>query len=323
VNLKQLEVFIAVADTGSFSKGAEATFITQSTVSQQILALEDEFGLRLFDRTGRGALPTEGGKLLLERARRLLHYAREIPVAMRRFKGVEDADLRIAGSSIPGEYLIPAALPLLISRCPGLTITLRQGDSRDVQELLLSEQVEYGVVGGHFAGDGLEFNPLSKDEIVLVTAAGHRWTGAGPIPVEELLRESFVVREAGSGTGQATVAALRDAGIDTKAVREAASLGSNHAVTRAVIAGVGVSFVSAVSVEWELAQGALVRVPVEGITITRQFYLVKRKGRELSPAAKAFSEVMMEVYGDGAADREQGPDPQIPSAAIWPHLRLF
>ncbi len=302
MNLRQLEVFIAVADTKSFSKGAEVAFITQSTVSQNIFALEEEFGIKLFDRTGKGALLTEGGKVLLERARRLLHYAGEIPAAMGRFKGVEEANLRIAGSSIPGEYLIPAALPLLIRRYPGINITLTQGDSRQVLEWIMSEIVEYGVVGGHFTGEGLEFNPLSRDEIVLVAPAGHRWAASGPIRVEELLGEPFVVREAGSGTGQNTIAALRNAGIAVEALRQAAILGSNNAVTRAVIAGVGVSFVSAVSVEQELLQGSLVRVPIEGITITRQFFLVKRKGRELSPAAKAFSEVMLELYGDGSTD---------------------
>ena len=234
----------------------------------------------------------------MERARRLLNFAREIPSAIERFKGVDEAVLRIAASSIPGEYLIPAALPHLIRRYPGLKITLTQGDSRQVHEWIMSELVEYGVVGGHFTGEGLEFKPLGKDEIVLVAPGGHRWSGAGPIRLEELLGEPFVVREAGSGTGQNTVAALRNAGIATEALRETAILGSNHAVTRAVIAGVGVSFVSAVSVENELAQGSLVRVPIEGITITRQFFLVKRKGRELSPAAKAFSEVMMELYGE-------------------------
>lgn len=303
MNLRQLEVFIAVADSKSFSKGAEAAFITQSTVSQTICALEEEFGIRLFDRTGKGALLTEGGKVLLERARRLLHHAGEIPAAMERFKGVEEAKLRIAGSSIPGEYLIPSALPLLIRRYPRLSIMLTQGDSKQVHEWIMSELVEYGVVGGHFTGEGLEFTPLCNDEIVLVAPAGHRWAGAGSIRVEELLEEPFVVREAGSGTGQNTIAALRSAGIATDALREAAILGSNHAVTRAVIAGVGVSFVSAVSVENELSQGTLVRVPVENITITRQFFLVKRKRRELSPAAKAFSEVMLELYGKPLAGK--------------------
>lgn len=299
MNLRQLEVFIAVADTRSFSKGADVIFMSQSTVSQHIFALEDEFGLKLFDRTGKGALLTEGGKLLLEQARRLLNFAREIPTAIERFKGVDEASLRIAASSIPGEYLIPAVLPLLISKYPGLHINVTQGNSRKVQELLLSEQVELGVVGGQFAPDDLEFSPFTTDEIVLVVAAGHRWAGRGPIQVAELLKEPFVVREAGSGTGQATIMALRNVGIETESVREAVSLGSNHAVTQAVIAGVGVSFVSALSVEVEVAQGSLVRVPVEGVSITREFYLATRKGRVPSPAAKAFSDVMVDACRDG------------------------
>ena len=305
MNLKQLEVFVAVAETKSFSRGAETACITQSTVSQTIFALEEEFGVKLFDRTGKGALLTEGGKVLLERARRLLHHAREIPAAMERFKGVEEAKLRIVGSSIPGEYLIPAALPLLLQRYPRLSVMLTQGDSRQVHEWLMAELAECGVAGGHCRGEGLEFTPLCHDEIVLVVPAGHRWASAGPIRIEELVKEPFVVREPGSGTGQNTVAALRSAGIAEEALRQAAILGSNHAVTRAVIAGVGVSFVSAVSVEHEVAQGTLLRVPIEGIAIARQFFLVQRKGRELSPAARAFSEVMRDMYGGaGTSDRQ-------------------
>jgi LysR family transcriptional regulator, low CO2-responsive transcriptional regulator len=297
VNLKQLEVFIKVAESGSFSKGAEATFITQSTVSQHISALENEFGLKLLDRTGKGALLTEGGKLLLDRARRLVDYAREIPLALGRFKGVEEADLNIAGSSIPGEYMIPAALPLLISRFPGITIILLQGDSREVMEKLLAEEIEFGVVGARFAEDSLEFAPFAKDELVLIAPAGHRWAVKSGISKEELLGEPFVVRETGSGTGKATAEALREAGINPDGMRVAAHLGSNEAVKRAVLAGVGVSFVSAISVQRELEQGLLIQIPVAEVCIRRQFYLATRKGRDLSPAATAFSAVMMELYG--------------------------
>jgi LysR family transcriptional regulator, low CO2-responsive transcriptional regulator len=296
VNLKQLEVFINVAESGSFSKGAEASFITQSTVSQHISALESEFGLKLLDRTGKGALLTEGGKLLLERARRLVDYSREIPLALARFKGVEEAALHIAGSGIPGEYMIPAALPLLISRFPGLTLILLQGDSREVLEKLMTEEVEFAVVGGHFAEESLEFTPFARDELVLIAPSGHRWSGLSGISIEELLGEPFVVRESGSGTGKASAEALREAGIDPSRMRVAAHLGSNEAVKRAVIAGVGVSYVSAISVQRELTQGALVQVPVAGVGIRRQFYLARRKGRELSPAAVAFSAVMTELY---------------------------
>lgn len=296
MNLKQLEVFIKVAESGSFSKGAEATFITQSTVSQHILALENEFGLKLLDRTGKGALLTEGGKLLLDRARRLVDYAREIPLALGRFKGVEEATLHIAGSSIPGEYMIPAALPLLISRFPGLTIILLQGDSHEVLEKLIAEKVEFGVVGGRFDEESLDFFPLAKDEIVLIAPENHRWSGSSPISKEELVAEPFVLREWGSGTAKASAEALHEAGIDPESVRVAAHLGSNEAVKRAVMAGIGVSFVSALSVQRELAQGSLIQVPVADVCIRRDFYLVSRKRRDLSPGAVAFSEVMMELY---------------------------
>ncbi|QWV95325.1 LysR family transcriptional regulator [Geomonas oryzisoli] len=296
MNLKQLEVFIKVAESGSFSKGAEATFITQSTVSQHISALESEFGMKLLDRTGKGALPTEGGKILLERARKLVDYAKEIPVALARFKGIEEAELNIAGSSIPGEYMIPAALPLLISRFPGVTIVLRQGDSRDVLGKLLSEEVELGVVGGCFEEETLEFVPFAEDELVLIAPSGHRWGKERAIRKEELLGESVVLRETGSGTGKAAAQALRAAGIDPGTLRVAAHLGSNEAVKRAVIAAIGVSFVSSVSVQHELEQGTLIQVPVAGVSIKRQFYLASRKGRELSPAAVAFRGIMVEMY---------------------------
>ena len=306
MNLKQLEVFIKVAESGSFSKGAEATFITQSTVSQHISALESEFGLKLLDRTGKGALPTGGGKILLERARRLVEYAREIPVALARFKGVEEAELTIAGSSIPGEYMIPAALPTLISRFPGVTIVLLQGDSRDVLGKLMAEEVEFGVVGGSFDEESLQFTRLAEDELVLIAPCGHRWSGMAEITKEELLGEQVVLRETGSGTGRATAKALREAGIDPAKLKVAAHLGSNGAVKRAVMAGIGVSFVSAVSVQRELTQGSLIQVPMAGVSIKREFYLANRKGRELSPAAIAFKGIMMEMYAvgeDGLAGR--------------------
>lgn len=311
VNLKQLEVFIKVAESGSFSKGAEATFITQSTVSQHISALENEFGLKLLDRTGKGALLTEAGKLLLDRARRLVDYAREIPLAIGRFKGLEEAALNIAGSSIPAEYMIPAALPLLLGRFPGITINLLQGDSREVLEKVVAEEVEVGVVGGQFAEEGLQFTPLASDELVLIAPAGHRWAAPGTICKDDLLAEPFVLREPGSGTGKASTRALRAAGIDTARVRVTAHLGSNEAVKRGVMAGLGVSFVSALSVQRELAQGALVQVPVAEVRIDREFYLANRKGRDLSPAAIAFGGVMQELYGGTSTTA-----PALPALAV-------
>ena len=295
MNIKQLEVFLAVADTGSFSRGATTTFITQSTVSQHIAALEREFDIPLFDRTGKGALLTEAGKILAEHARRVLASLGEAELALRRFKGAEEAELRVGGSNIPADYLIPAALPRLLSRFPGVTATVCQGDSRGILDKLLREEVELCVVGSSFPLEGVEFLPMGTDLIRLVVGRDHSWAGRGEITVAELAGESLVFREPGSGTGKSVLEALALVGLNPAGLRIKAVLGSNEAIKQAVMGGVGVSFVSDLSVQQELARGELATVSVEGVVIVRRFYLAVRSGRTLSPAAQGFVGVMEEL----------------------------
>ncbi len=294
MNLKQLEIFLAVAETGSFSRGAEATFITQSTVSQHISSLENDFGVKLLDRTGRGALLTEGGKVLFQHARQVIADVQAINRAMRRFKGVEDVELRIGGSNIPANYMIPELLPVLIERFPTLRLTLIQGDSRDILDKLAREEVELGVVGSRFDEEGFAFTPLGRDEISLVVNRSHPWRGRKWVELAELAGAPLVLREPGSGTGKTVADALAEAGISPRELKVTAYLGSNEAVKNAVMSGLGISFVSELSVKGELEREELAIVPVKGLRISRHFYLASRAGRELSPAAKAFAKVIRE-----------------------------
>ena len=296
MNLKQLEVFLAVADTGSFSRGAETTFLTQSTVSQHIAALEKEFDLKLLDRTGRGALMTEGGKVLCQHARQLLAGAAGLENAMRRFKGIEEAVLRIGGSNIPGDYLIPAVLPVLLERFPGLQVTLVQGDSHEILEKLARETVEIGVVGNADSREDVDFKQLVRDIIRLVIGRGHRWRDRNEIALTELIEEPLILREEGSGTGEAVAGALQKVGIDIGKLTIKARLGSNEAVKQAVTAGIGVAFMSELSTGREVERGELVSIDVKGLQVMRSFYIATRAGRELSPAAHAFATVMKEKY---------------------------
>ncbi|HTG81915.1 MAG TPA: selenium metabolism-associated LysR family transcriptional regulator [Geobacteraceae bacterium] len=294
MNLKQLEIFLAVAETGSFSRGAEATFITQSTASQHISSLESDFGVRLLDRTGRGALLTEGGKVLFQHARQVIDDVQAIHQAMRRFKGAEDVELRIGGSNIPANYMIPELLPVLLERFPTLRLTLIQGDSRDILEKLAREEIELGVVGSRFDEEGFEFAPLGRDEISLVVNRRHPWNGRKSVELAELEGEPLVLREPGSGTGRTVNEALAKAGLPPQTLKVTAHLGSNEAVKHAVASGLGSSFVSLLSVGKEIEREELVPVKVKGLTISRRFYLASRAGRELSPAAKAFAKVLGE-----------------------------
>jgi len=295
MNIKQLEVFLAVAESGSFSKGAEATFITQSTVSKHISSLEQEFDLPLFDRTGKGALLTAAGKLLAAHAGRIIAGMNEAGLALHRFKGAEEALLRIGGSNIPADYLIPAALPRLLAKFPGVSVTVCQGDSRGILDRLLKEEMELCIVGSLFAAKGIDFTPLGSDLIRLVVGKRHPWRERSCISIAELEHEPLLVRESGSGSGQALLDALAQAGLNRADLRIIAVLGSNEAVKQAVMGGLGIAFVSELSVQKELERGELTALPVDGLEIVRDFYLAVRSGRMLSPAALAFVNVMEEL----------------------------
>jgi len=296
MNLRQMEVFLAVAESGSFTRGAEATFISQSTASQHIAELESEFGVRLLDRTGKKALPTVAGKLLLQRIRRILHVVRETEMSMRRFATVAEAPLAVSSSNIPGNYLIPAVLPAIYERFPGLALTVLCGDSKEAIDHLDREEVEIAVVGSRLNDDRYEWTNLIEDRIVLILPTTHRLNHGGVVSLNELITEPFILREAGSGTGRAVEQALREAGVPVRQLQVRARLGSNEAVKRAVAGGVGVAFVSEFSVNKELECGGLVKAAVPEAQFSRRFYIARLAGRELSPAAAAFIQIMEERY---------------------------
>ncbi len=297
MNFRQLEVFLAVAESGSFSKGAEATFLTQSTVSQHISSLEQELGIRLLDRTAKGALPTEGGKILLDRGRRIMTEMRGITPAINRFKGLEDVSLTIGASNIPGNYMIPQALPHLLRRFPRLAITVFQGNSHDILGKIKRHEVEIGIVGSKFADDGFSYVPLGQERIILVAGRDHPFYEKRNISAAELAGESMISREEGSGTGKTVKEALAAIGIDAERLAVKVHLGGNEGVKQAVIHGAGISFLSELSARRELERGELAELSVPGLEIIRQFHLASRAGRELSPAATAFARTMIDILG--------------------------
>ncbi|HEY4743676.1 MAG TPA: selenium metabolism-associated LysR family transcriptional regulator [Desulfuromonadaceae bacterium] len=293
MTLKQLEVFLAIAETRSFSKGAEENCITQSTASQHIQTLEDELGIRLFDRGRGGALLTEAGKLFLERAKRISAECEASLSAMRRFRGMEDVVLRVGASNVPGTHLIPAVLGRFLEQCPRVRLEVVQGDSRSVVRQLVSEEIELGFIGGRYDDDQVECEPMGEDSIMCVVSPDLVRSGAYSLSQAELCKVPLVVREQGSGTQQAVYEALAGTWIRRETLHIVAQLGSNEAVKRSVLNGTGYAFLSAASVAEEIAAGHLVTIRIPGVTITRKFYATRRAGRELSPAAGAFRELML------------------------------
>lgn len=296
MTLKQLEVFIAVAETHSFSKGGEKTCITQSTASQHIQSLEEELGIRLFDRGRGGALLTEAGKLFFERAARILKECSNSLSAVRRFRGMEDVVLRVGASNIPGTCLIPAILGQFLTECPKVRLEVLQGDSRSVVSQLVDEEIELGFTGGRFDDERVHFEPMGEDSIICVVSPEFVKNGKFSLSQGELCQVPLVMREHGSGTRQAVYGSLATTWIRQDAMRIVAVLGSSEAVRRAILNGTGYGFLSSMSAAEDIANGLLATVRIPGLAITRKFYAVRRAGRELSPAADAFWELMLKRY---------------------------
>lgn len=297
MNLRQMEIFVAVAESGSFSRAAESVLLTQSTVSQHISALENEMGVRLFDRVGRGAELTEAGLLFRRHVRQVLAECADLRQAMARFQGLEDSQLTVGASNIPANYLVPNMLPILAASYPGIVLSVITGDSREIIDRLVVGEMPLAVVGDCFANDAVEYSPLVTDTLLLVVGKGHPWWDRQSVARVELATTPLIVREVGSGSGSAVDQVLQRAGLDPAELRIAARFGSNEAVKQAVVSGFGAAFLSSLSIERELAYGGLAVVSVEGVTISRRFWLAVRRDRTLSPAAQAFAALFEETYG--------------------------
>jgi len=294
MNLRQLELFIAIAESGSFSRGAEKALLTQSTVSQHISSLESEVGLRLLDRTGRGAELTAAGQLFLDHARSVLAELATLRASLASFSGLADAPLSVGASNIPGTYLIPRLLPELARRHPGIRLTLLGGASRAILDRLLKGEIELAVVGSHPDLPGCDFTPLKPDLLVLVVGPQHPWRGKTITP-QQLPEEALLLRESGSGSDLALRAALIGIGLDPAQLRVAARLGSNEAIKESIAGGFGAAFLSESSIQREEARSELAIVPVTGLIVSRHLWLVTRSQRTPSPAAAAFAALLRET----------------------------
>jgi DNA-binding transcriptional LysR family regulator len=288
VDLRQLEIFVKVAEFGSFSKAAATLFLTQPTVSEHIRTLEDELGVRLLDRLGRGAAVTKAGQLLLVHARRMLAISREARQAMDQFLGRMSGELLIGASTIPGEYVLPALIGRFKEKYPDISITLLIGDSQAVIDWVAEGRAELGVAGARLAHRGVDYKELMPDDLAVVVPAAHPWHGRSLITLEELRSEPLLIRERGSGTRAALEAVLAEAGLDLGSFRIVGEMGSTQAIKQAVKAGVGVSVVSRRAVEDECKAGLVGCLDVKDLKVTRSFYLATHRERSRSPLAEAF-----------------------------------
>lgn len=298
MNFRELESLIKVADLKSFSKAAHALYLTQPTISGHIRILEQYFDIRLFNRGKRGATLTDAGELVYSYSKKLLDLRREAKEAIEAHAGLIRGKITVGGSTIPGEFILPALFGRFKKEYPGISLFLRVGDTQTICNEVLRGDVDLAVVGARFSEKQIKYVEHYKDEICLVAASDHPLAKKGAVALADLDKYDMVLREEGSATRLLAEKKLATKGLAWDDLKVVANLGSTAAVKEGVMSGVGIAFISRRAVKNELALGLMKEIRVKDLgELKRTFYVAVNRQRTLSPAAKTFLERLFQDKG--------------------------
>ncbi|WP_448576001.1 LysR family transcriptional regulator [Thermomicrobium sp.] len=284
VSLRQLQVFRSVARHRSFSRAAEDLVISQPAVSAQIKSLEQVLGVPLFQRTGRGVELTEAGRQLLPYAERLLDLLDEALAAVHELRCAQRGQVRVAASTTAGIYVVPKALGAFHRAYPGVELSLDVLNRFAVQQRLLAGDADVAIMGLIEDPQDLEIEQFLPNELVVIASPRHHLARRHQIPLDEIAREPFLVREIGSGTRADMERIFAEAGLS---LRVAMELRSNGAIKQAVAADLGIAVMPRDAIGLEVETGRLIVLDVQGFPVRRWWSLVRRAGRTPSAAADA------------------------------------
>ena len=281
MHLDRIRTFRALAESLHFRKTADKLHVSQSAVSQQISALESELGVMLVERIGRRTFLTPAGKVLVDEAGKVLAAVDRATEAVRAFGAGETDRLRLGASTTPGVYIVPAALGAFRTTLPRVELVLKIANSADIEQALVSNELDLGVVGEDIKHDELFQVVIADDEIVPVVAPA--LATRKRLRPKDLETMPILAREAGSATRRYVDAALAGVGVSPSVAFE---LPSPEAQVRAAAAGLGVAFVSRHVAAADLAAKRLVTLRVDGLRLQRPITAAYHRDKRVTPAMK-------------------------------------
>jgi DNA-binding transcriptional LysR family regulator len=288
VTLRQLKIFEAVARHLSFSRAAEALHLTQPAVSMQVQALEDQAGMPLTEQAGKKVRLTAAGEEVARQAHRIAEQLREAGEALAALKGVEAGLLKI-GVVSTAKYFAPALLAEFRRRHPGVELDLTVSNRGAIVRHLTENGIDLAIMGT----PPTEFDTVAKifaeHPLVFIAAPDHPLAERRRIDPQRLAEETLLIREPGSGTRAALERFLKEHHVASGAIME---LDGNETIKQAVMAGLGVAFLSEHAIGLERSVGRLVRLNITGTPVKRHWRLVYRTDKRLMPAATAFVQFM-------------------------------
>lgn len=297
MNLKQLEAFVGVAETKSFSLTARRLFLTQPTVSAHISSLEKELNTCLFVRSTKGVALSDDGKELYAYAEQMLELERKIRERFGQSGRSAGGVLRIAASTIPSQYLLPDIMVRFREAYPGEKLKVFETDSAGAAEMIASHKADVGFAGTRIEKGNCTYIPICRDELVIITPAFEKYREQDPEKAADLLRaEPVILREEGSGTRQEAKKILSRMGIDMAELNVAATVENQETIKRSVESGMGISILSDLAVRDAVRSGRLLSFPLSRRGGKRNIYLVIDKDYPALPGAEKFIRTVKGIY---------------------------
>lgn len=296
MNLKQLEAFVQVSESGSFSKAAKELFLTQPTISAHISSLEKELNVRLFIRNTKEVSLSDDGKDLYRYAKQITDL--EKAIEERFYMDSDDGKhvITIAASTIPAQYLLPKVLMCYRERYPKEQIKIMETDSSEVVTQVVDHMVDVGFTGTVLEKKHCKYIPFYKDELAVITPDTPEYRilkEQNRDDIDWIKRKPLILREEGSGTRKEAEKQLKNAGISMETLDIVASIANQETIKKSVKQGVGITVLSRLAAEDE--DGLLI-FPIPGADEGRDINLVYNKNYQTTRSADRFIRIVKEVY---------------------------
>ena len=287
MTIRHIRMFVTVADQGGMSAAAKELHVSQPTVSQAIAELEKYYGVKLFERLSQRLYITKEGELMLSFSRHILDSFDRMEEAMD--LTAEKPVLQLGCSVTVGTCLIHDILDKVKEKMPNLQVLVTVTNSSDIEQAILTNEVDLGIVEGIIKSEELLTTPICEDELVLVCGKEHPLAKAGKVTASMLQGQNYVSRESGSAERNQMEKKLEEQGIQF--VKSFCST-NTEAIKNAVIRGRGMAVLSRRMVEKELATGDIVVLSLDGVRATRNINLVIHKNKYISKGIKLFQEIV-------------------------------
>ncbi len=289
LTLQQLRLFEAVSRLGSYTRAAEELFITQPAVSIQIKRLEEQVGLPLFEQVGKRTFPTAAGKTMYDASLDILNRVDLLKNSIEELKGTVKGKLHMSVVTT-AKYFLPSLLGAFLQKYPDVEPKLKFTNRARVIQRLMNNEDDFVIMGQIPKDNNLEANPFLNNILGIVAPTNHHLVNKKNITIEELADQRFISREAGSGTQYVFDQILKEHGVKIEPYME---LGSSEAQKQAVMAGLGIAFLSLHSVRLECDVNKLAVLDVVGFPLKRRWYAVHLKGKKISLVAQTFLDYIL------------------------------